>query len=389
MRIAILSWESLHSISVGGVGVHVTELAAALERKGHGHEVHVFTRMGHGQPHLEQIHGVWYHRCPFDLDPNFVDEIVNMCRSLVHHIHSTEAHMGATFDVVHAHDWLAALAMAWIRQSGRKAVLTMHSTEYGRCGNNFDPMGNSHRIREIERHGTFCADRVISVSNALKGELMWMYNLPDWKVEMIYNGVTYDAFDGWIPDAGEIRQSYGIGPLDPTVLFVGRMAYQKGPDLLVEAAPMILHHHPRTKFVFAGDGHLKSHCEERAHQLGVAHACKFLGQRGGIELTNLYKISDAVCVPSRNEPFGITILEAWSAGKPVIASSNGGPGEFVWHEVNGLKVYADPTSIAWGLGTLFTNFDWARWMGGNGRVGVETSFNWDRVADHTMALYHS
>lgn len=47
MRIALLSWESLHSISVGGIGVHVTELAAALQRK--GHEVHVFTRMGEGQ----------------------------------------------------------------------------------------------------------------------------------------------------------------------------------------------------------------------------------------------------------------------------------------------------------------------------------------------------
>jgi glycosyltransferase involved in cell wall biosynthesis len=384
LRIALLSWESLHSISIGGVGVHVTELAAALDRK--GHEVHVFTRMGNGQTQLDQIHGVWYHRCPFDLNADFVEEIVNMCRSIVHHVHSTEAYMGATFDVIHAHDWLAALAMAWIRQSGRKAILTMHSTEYGRCGNHFSG-GDSDRIREIERYGTFCADRVIAVSHALKDELQWMYNLPDWKVETIYNGVSIDAYNGWIPDAGEIRQSYGIGPTDPTVLFAGRMAYQKGPDLLVEAIPMVLHHHPQTKFVFAGDGHMKGHCEARAHQLGVADACTFLGQRGGIELTNLFKISDAVCVPSRNEPFGITVLEAWSAGKPVVASSSGGPGEFVWHEVTGLQVYPDPSSIAWGIGTLFTNFEWARWMGGNGRESVESVFNWDQVAEQVEALY--
>ncbi|HEX2258453.1 MAG TPA: glycosyltransferase family 4 protein [Actinomycetota bacterium] len=379
-----MSWESLHSISIGGVGVHVTELAAALDRK--GHEVHVFTRMGNGQTQLDQIHGVWYHRCPFDLNADFVEEIVNMCRSIVHHVHSTEAYMGATFDVIHAHDWLAALAMAWIRQSGRKAILTMHSTEYGRCGNHFSG-GDSDRIREIERYGTFCADRVIAVSHALKDELQWMYNLPDWKVETIYNGVSIDAYNGWIPDAGEIRQSYGIGPTDPTVLFAGRMAYQKGPDLLVEAIPMVLHHHPQTKFVFAGDGHMKGHCEARAYQLGAAHACTFLGQRGGIELTNLFKISDAVCVPSRNEPFGITVLEAWSAGKPVVASSSGGPGEFVWHEVTGLQVYPDPSSIAWGIGTLFTNFEWARWMGGNGRESVESVFNWDQVAEQVEALY--
>ena len=92
----MLSWESLHSICVGGVGVHVTELGAALERK--GHEVHVFTRMGSGQPHYERIDGVHYHRCPFDLQPNFVDEINNMCRSFVHHILQSENYIGA-FDL--------------------------------------------------------------------------------------------------------------------------------------------------------------------------------------------------------------------------------------------------------------------------------------------------
>ena len=385
MRIALLSWESLHSIPVGGVGVHVTELAAALERK--GHDVHVFTRMGWGQSHLDRIHGVWYHRCPFGLHPDFVDEIQNMCRSFVHHLFATEDHMGAGFDVVHAHDWLTSNAMVWAKQGrGRKGALTIHSTEYGRCGNNFWG-GRSARIRDHERHGTYCADRVITVSRALKGEVMWMYNVPDWKVAVIYNGVSVRAFDGWVPDAGAIRRGYGVGPLDPMVLFSGRMTSQKGPDLLVEAIPMILRYHSRAKFVFAGEGDLRGHCERRAGQLGVAHACRFLGWRAGVELQNLYKISDVICVPSRNEPFGITILEAWSAGKPVVASKNGGPDEFVWHEVTGLKIHPTAESVAWGIGTLFTNFDWARWMGQNGRVAAEAAFSWDSVADQALQLY--
>ena len=61
------------------------------------------------------------------------------------------------------------------------------------------------------------------------------------------------------------------------------------------------------------------------------------------------------------EASGIVLLEAWSAGKPVVSTVNGDPAEFVWHEVNGLKVYAHPESITWGLGTLFT-FEWARWI---------------------------
>jgi glycosyltransferase involved in cell wall biosynthesis len=175
--------------------------------------------------------------------------------------------------------------------------------------------------------------------------------------------------------------------MDPTVLFSGRMVYQKGPDLLVEAIPAILHYYPNAKFIFAGDGEMRSQAENRAQQLGVTHATRFLGFQANGTLTNLYKACDVVCVPSRNEPFGIVLLEAWSAGKPVVATNNGGPAEFVWHEVNGLKVYPNPNSIAWGLGTLFTNFEWARWMGRNGRIAVESTFSWDSIADRVLDLY--
>jgi glycosyltransferase involved in cell wall biosynthesis len=165
------------------------------------------------------------------------------------------------------------------------------------------------------------------------------------------------------------------------------VAYQKGPDLLVEAIPYMLRFYPNAKFFFAGDGEMRSAVEGRAHSLGVAHATRFIGfQRDGA-LTSLYKACDVVCVPSRNEPFGIVLLEAWSAGKPVVSTLNGGPNEFVWHGVTGLKVHANPNSIAWGLGTLFTNFEWGRWMGRNGRVAAETVFTWDNVAGQVAAAY--
>jgi glycosyltransferase involved in cell wall biosynthesis len=383
MRIAMLSWESLHSISVGGVATVVTEMAAAMTRK--GHEVHVFTRMGAGQSHYQQIDGVHYHRCPFNLQSNFIDEINDMCRSFVYHFSQTEDFIGP-FDIVHAHDWLTSNAAVWIKHGrGKKTALTIHSTEYGRCGNNFWG-GQSARIRDHERHGTYCADRVMTVSHALKNEIMWMYNVPEWKAKVVYNGINCHHFDGWINPA-EVKAAYGIGPVDPTTLFVGRMAYQKGPDLLVEAIPFILHYYPHAKFIFVGDGEMRSSVERRACSLGVSHTTRFLGYRSGQELINFYKASDVVCVPSRNEPFGIVILEAWSAGKPVVASCNGGPSEFVWHEVDGLKIHDYPESIAWGIGNIFKDFEYARWMGRNGRAAVETSFSWDNIADQVLQIY--
>ncbi len=384
MRVAMFSWETLHSQAVGGIAAHVTELAAALQRR--GHEVHVFTRPGFGLGGVSQIDGVWYHYCPHNLNRSFVDEVQEMCRSFVWHFLQTEDYIGH-FDVVHGHDWLAANAMAWIKQGRREhhAILTMHSTEYGRCGNNFWS-GPSARIRDHERNGTYCADHVIAVSGALKRELMWMYNLPEWKCWVIYNGVAAHHFDGWL-DPGNVKARYGIGPMDPTVLYSGRLCVQKGPDLLLEAVPGLLRHYPNARFVFVGDGHLRSGLEQRARHLGVTYATRFLGYRNGKELINLYKACDAVCLPSRNEPFGITVLEGWAAAKPVVASQSGGPNEFVWHNVTGLKIYPSPDSVGWGVGTLFTNFEWARWMGANGRHAAETEFTWDRIAEKTEQCY--
>jgi glycosyltransferase involved in cell wall biosynthesis len=383
MRVALLAWESLHSIPVGGVAAHVTELAAALERK--GHEVHVFTRMGPGQSAYDRVHGVHYHRCPFQLHPEFVDEVNNMCRSFVHHLFQTEDFIGR-FDVIHAHDWLAGNALIWAKQGrGRKAVFTIHSTEYGRSGNMFHN-GRSQRIRYQERAATHWADRVIAVSDSLRQEVMWMYEVPAWKMSVVYNGVNVRGYDGFVNPAA-VKSRYGIGPMDPTVLFSGRMVLQKGPDLLVQAIPHVLRYHPHAKFVFVGDGDMRGAVENQARQFGVAHATRFLGYRNGGELVDLYKACDAVCVPSRNEPFGIVVLEAWSAGKPVVVTRNGGPDEYVWHDVNGLKIYANPESAAWGIGTLFTNFEWARWMGRNGRTAVESAFTWDAIADYVLRIY--
>jgi glycosyltransferase involved in cell wall biosynthesis len=149
----------------------------------------------------------------------------------------------------------------------------------------------------------------------------------------------------------------------------------------------LLRHHQRAKFVFVGDGEMRAWVEQRAWDLGVHHATRFLGFRNNGELADLYKACDVVCVPSRNEPFGIVVLEAWSAGKPVIVTMNGGPNEYVWHEVNGLKIYPNYDSVGWGIGTAFTNWEWARWMGRNGRVAVEAAFTWDAIADRVVNVY--
>jgi len=386
MRIALLCWESRHSVAVGGLAEHVTELASSLHRR--GHEVHLFTRIGPGQKRRTRVSGVYYHRCPYETHPDFLIDNQRMCDSFVWHLAETETALGKPFDIVHGHDWLAVRAMAQVKnRHHRPLVMTVHSTEYGRCGNqHFE--GQSRRIREFEWEGTYLANRVICVSKALCDEVQVIYGVPGDKMEVVYNGVDVKRFD-LKTNARSTRRQYGLGTDDSVVLFAGRMTRQKGPDLLVETVPGLVNRHPRARFVFAGDGDLRDELETRVARLGVGRATRFVGHCGGQDMVRLFKAADLVCVPSRNEPFGIVILEAWSAKKPVVATRNGGPAEFVEHDTTGLTVSDDEEAIGAGVLTVLADKSNGRRMGLNGRRQAESRFSWNVVAAATEEVYRS
>lgn len=385
MRIAMFSWESMYSVAIGGLAPHVTELAAGLQRR--GHEIHVFTRMGINQSRYDLIDGVHYHRCPFEGHSDFMTYVARMNDSFVWHLAETEAHLGEPFDLVHGHDWMSTWALAQVKhRHGRPVVYTMHSTEYGRCGNCLwdDPM--SRRIRDLEWEGTYIANRVICVSQTLRTETMSQYQVPGDKTHAVYNGVNVYRYDGPV-DAQAVRTQHGVSMEDPLVLFAGRLTWQKGPDLLVEAIPEVVRSFPRATFVFAGDGDMRPGLESRSGLLGISGSTRFLGHRNGQTLTDLFKSSDIVCVPSRNEPFGIVILEAWSASKPVVATRIGGPSEFVQHAQNGFTVDPNTESIAHGLSLALSDLPGSREMGRRGREEAEARFTWDHSATHTEQVY--
>lgn len=386
MRIAFLSWEAVHAAAVGGVAVHVWELARAFLRR--GHEVHVFTR---GEPHqriYDDVFGVHYHRCPFDPDPDFLREIERMNASMVHYLRETERAVGP-FAVIHAHDWLAVQAGLRARDtSPARFAITFHSTEWGRTGT-WPERGPSKTIAEIERQAIREAETVIAVSYDVRRELDALYACPDWKLRVIHHGIDLEPFDCEPFDPGEVKKSLGIAPLAPTVLYVGRLTHRKGADLLIQAAPRVLREKPDLRFMVVGEGELRNHLEREAERNGSRYAVHFLGWRGGNALVDLYRACDLVCSPSRSDPFGIVTLSAWAASKPVVASTLGSPNEFLFHEVNGLRVEPSPEVISDAILRMVADFDHLRWLGRNGRVAVETAFTWDKVAERTLQAYAS
>jgi hypothetical protein len=95
-----------------------------------------------------------------------------------------------------------------------------------------------------------------------------------------------------------------------------------------------------------------------------------------------------VVVPSRNEPFGIVVLEAWASGKPVVATTSGGPRDFVKPGEDGYLVDPSPNSIAWGCCKIMENFKHSEWMGKNAQAKAAREFSWDYIAHQTQQIYY-
>ena len=380
LRIGMFSWESDHSVKVGGISPHVTNLAETLAKK---HEVHVFTRIGGGMEEYDEINGVHYQRCAHDLSYGIVHQMDRMCDAMVDRFDHVEDVFGK-FDILHAHDWHPVIGLNELKRTkGLPFVFTFHSTEWGRNGNYHSGSMVYRDISHREWLGGYESSEVVVTSENLKNEVKHIYQIPDYKLNIVPNGIFPGTMRKRV-NAGKIKKNWGIHPLAPMILYVGRMEHQKGPDLLVEAAPHVINHRWDTRFVFAGEGGLRPVCEYKAEKLGVSHACDFVGYVNNDDLVYLLNACDIFCMPSRNEPFGIAALEAWDAGKPVIGTE---AVSTIDNFVNGLQAYIYPESIAWCINNVIDRPDVLREMGKKGRKDVENIYRWEKISNQTVDVY--
>ncbi|MFC2154322.1 glycosyltransferase family 4 protein [Candidatus Altiarchaeota archaeon] len=385
MRIGFFAWETLNTLEVGGVAVVVTKLAEALAKK--GHEVHVFTRMGGYQKEHEEINGVHEHRCISPESDDFIEYMDHLGDSMVSCFHYVEGTYGK-FDILHGHDWHIVNALCNLKHNkGYDFVWSCHSTEWGRNGGSSSDSWWSRRISHREWLGGMESKAVTTVSWTMRQEISGQYQTPSDKIWVIYNGIEPDEFAGEV-DSGRIKESHGVHPLAPVVLFIGRMCHQKGPDLLLEAVPHVLARRWDTHFVFAGGGQgMIDHIKGRANYLGVGGNVHVLGYVSDHVMGEWLKACDLVCIPSRNEPFGIVCLEAWSAGKPVVITDVGGMSEIVENFRTGIKVSHWPPSIAWGINYILgDDGTFVKTMSKNVRKRVQ-DFSWDKIADQYLEVY--
>jgi len=370
LKVAFFCWESLYAERVGGLANAATNLAETLARH---HEVHYFTR---GEGRDAEINGVRYHYCQ-PAGENLVRYCSDMSRRMIDRFREFDA---PQFDLLHFHDWHVVDALRRFQE--RETIFTYHSTEFGRNGNTFGAGWPFPEISAIERYGGSIAKRITAVSSTLRQEAMNLYGIPDWKIDVVPNGIMPDHYQADV-DPEEVKRRYDFDPDSPLILFVGRLAWQKGPDMLVDAAPGLLQEHPDSQFAFVGDGQMRQGLETRARSLPI----RFLGRLDDVEYVTLLNASDIVAIPSRNEPFGLVLLEAWSAGRCVVASDVGGLSENIEHGTDGVKVQPHPDSIAEGLMTVADSPRKSLCMGRKGLDKVKEYFQWRRIAERMEDSY--
>jgi glycogen(starch) synthase len=385
-RVLILSWEYPPLIE-GGLARHVSKLAEALVA-GEGVEVHVLTRGDERMPIEADLEGVTVHRVREPRRPRDLGEFVAWVEHMNADMLAAGVELGDRFDfdLVHGHDWLVAVAGDHLANRFRcPLVVTIHATEYGRHQGWVEHHPQSY-IHGVERWMANRAERLITCSHYMRGHVADVYGLEEERVSVIPNGI--DPLDLQpVQDLDRLRLQFARTD-ERLVLLVGRLVYEKGFQLALEALPGLIAGVGDVRFLVAGSGTHEQALRAQAEQLGLDRHGTFLGWIGDDVLHSLYRIADLCVVPSIYEPFGLVALEAMASGCPCIVANTGGLREIVPEDDRvGLRFDGgDPEHLAVMVERMLTD------DGLRERLVMEASehvrcFDWADVATQTAALY--
>jgi phosphatidylinositol alpha-1,6-mannosyltransferase len=232
------------------------------------------------------------------------------------------------------------------------------------------------------------ADIIIGVSHHEIELLSGAIEFDTSRVRYIPNGIDFSKFEP-IPSPEPFRQKYGI--TGPFVLYVGRLASNKGLQVLVEAASKVLKTHPEMKFVLVGeDEGEKIKLEKRLKELKIKDKFLFTGHVTDEKLfLSAYSACEVFVLPSEYEAFGIVLLEAQACEKPCVASRVGGTSEAIGIEgKTGLLVeFGDIEGLAEALNDLLSNPKKRRKFGKRGRKHVREHYTWPAIVEEIEKVY--
>jgi glycosyltransferase involved in cell wall biosynthesis len=184
-------------------------------------------------------------------------------------------------------------------------------------------------------------------------------------------------------DAPAVERALHATPKDaPLLLTLSRLHEKKGLDILLEALVGL----PQCVTWLAGDGPLEGRLKTLAHKLGIADRLRFLGWR--TDRGALLRAADVCVLPSRWEPFGTVMLEAWAAGTPLVAAASQGPAAYVTDGANGLLVPVDdPVALRQAIARLIADPRLKARLIDQGTKDYQTGFTRHVATQRMIALY--
>ncbi|MEM3627120.1 MAG: glycosyltransferase family 4 protein [Candidatus Bathyarchaeia archaeon] len=410
MKMAVLVYEYPPKI-VGGLGTYAAEITRKFVLMDNDVTVFTMNDDAGSLPTREIWRGIEIHR-PLHIDisdslPDVVAEDVKkwgrgiqlFSKILVYNYLSASKLVnelirkeGFKYDIVIAHDWLSVISGMTVKKEAELPLaFHVHSTEKGRT------LGNgSEVVSNIELHGAMAADLIITVSYAMKDELIKL-GFPKDKIQVCHNGVDPQKYNPEAvnaSDAKKLREFYGIKEDEYMILYLGRLVGVKGVDKLIMAMPHVLQKTPKAKLVIVGVGDLQDYLVNLVKIMKLQDSVKLNFQFISEEERILhYAACDVAVFPSLYEPFGIVALEAMSMERPVVVGAAGVSGmrEVVLccgEEQCGFHINpSNPADIAWGINSALESPEKMKWLGKNGRRRVLEEFTWDKIAEKTLALY--
>lgn len=367
-----------------------------------GHDVAVLTIASSDRDDDTVDHGVRVLRAHIDLPWMPDDHEVGLAASANNQLVALVSRLSRTLDnwrpdVVHNHDWRTAWAGDTLATLFRcPLVTTLHGTERGRHGGHV-PIGTPEAVNSIENWIAWRADRVVCSSRFMVREVVDCFEIDGSHIVLIPNGVDPRE---WAPDGPVSGHDSGHEPghesghepgshdPEPLVLAWGRVQYEKGFQVLVQAMGMMRGRVPGVRCIIAGRGPYLAELQSQIDIEGVGDIVHLAGYVPDDELRTLLHTAGCVVIPSLYEPFGIVALEAMAAGAPVVVSRTGGLAEIIDGTNAGLTFEpGQPNDLARLVELVLTDDDTRQRLRTSSIETLRNRYSWDAIASTTVEMY--
>jgi D-inositol-3-phosphate glycosyltransferase len=408
MRVAMLSVHTsplagLGGKEAGGMNVYVRELSRELGRR--GVFVDIFTRsQSSDSPLITPVErNVTLITLPAGPQtPYDKNRILDHADEFVAGVINYATVNCYTYDVIHSHYFVSGMIGLMLRDRLNAPVIHMFHT----LGAMKNVVARSDEEREtgqrIALEGELLrkADTIVAATSLDMSQMVWHYEANPERIRIVPCGVDLHRFQPH--DMAEARSVLGL-PAQPTplALLVGRIEPLKGIDALIQAVALVRHRHAQLadlEAIIVGGASdqqpeqwntEQTRLDQIRHELGIAHAVKFVGARPQSQLSLYHAAADVVTMPSHYESFGMAALEAMASGRPVIATNAGGPATIITHEFNGLLTPPDNApELANHLAAILLNPHMAYQIGTAARQRAER-YGWSNIGCDILDIYRT